>query len=917
MNRTVGRTTLSSVSMFTRRFLGSGTHLLHALAGDLVGRVRSGDTVDLSQHILVLPTSRARRRFETLLLEEVGIAQLTPPEILTPARLLDRFIVPLVPVASDMASSFAWLHAASTLDEEDRLSLLGHGDELVVNEQDELATRLSRLARELAAANLLPQDVPDRCEQLNLPLDIDAWAAIITTHTTMLAELERMGLADRDAAHGRALKDGRLHASGIHHITVVAADLQPRPERCLELLAESGIEVTAIVHGDEKSWADTCSQHGVVDVEHWSTCPLPIQDNHIVSCPAVDDQIGAALDLLADLGAIDATNARVVAPDDNLRRVFLAAAGSEGVAVDCFEGESASLGSVGTLLAMLASVANKQTAASVGELIRHPIIESWLVRSGTANPIALWDTCWARHAPHGLEAMAGVAEQTCEQEMLAKLVVLTQRLAGEAPADQWATRVMDLLVDLLDTVDLDTASESTIELVHTCLIELHELSPDARSLTAFAVIHLLLGRLSTQSIHASDPTGGVEVIGWLDTHLDDADNIIVMGMNEGIVPSSPGIDPWLPEQHREALQLDSRKRRVARDAFLLTATIESGRTVWLTSAQTTNTGEPLAPSGLLVRVSGAPLAVRMLRFVGEDGGEHLPTLAARRTVCSDASEFDAWPLPAGTPKIQSISVTSFRSFLKDPYAFLLERDGRIKSTKIETHFELDAMQFGTLAHDVVESWGRAEREVSTPTTDPKTIEQDLHAALDGFVESRFGAHPLPVVRLQAEMVRHRLSVFALHQAARAAAGWRVHSIEWNFGMHQSADHQAPRFPDDNGLFLTGKIDRVDLHDEYGYQALDYKTGRKADGAVKSHRTRNGWFNLQLPLYRVLLGSIGIDVPSSGLGYILLPPTDAKCGFDIASKWTDKDMAEAEATAAEVIEVITSGRLLELAADSCQ
>jgi hypothetical protein len=62
MNRTVGRTTLSSVSMFTRRFLGSGTHLLHALAGDLVGRVRSGDTVDLSQHILVLPTSRARRR---------------------------------------------------------------------------------------------------------------------------------------------------------------------------------------------------------------------------------------------------------------------------------------------------------------------------------------------------------------------------------------------------------------------------------------------------------------------------------------------------------------------------------------------------------------------------------------------------------------------------------------------------------------------------------------------------------------------------------------------------------------------------------------------------------------------------------------------------------------------------------------
>ena len=66
-------------------------------------------------------------------------------------------------------------------------------------------------------------------------------------------------------------------------------------------------------------------------------------------------------------------------------------------------------------------------------------------------------------------------------------------------------------------------------------------------------------------------------------------------------------------------------------------------------------------------------------------------------------------------------------------------------------------------------------------------------------------------------------------------------------------------------------------------------------------------DLQLPLYRVLLQSRGIEVDPTGLGYITLPPDPARSGFRLAD-WSLADVDEAEATASEVIAIIREGRL---------
>ena len=900
--------------MIRRQFLGSGTQLLPALADEIVAS--AGSDLDLQGNMVVLPTSRARRKFERLLLDRVQHpAVLIPPEILTPARLLDRLVVPTKRLASPMASAAGWTWAVEQLELEHRKSLVGHESPLSPSESDALAVRLARLTRELASHNLTPKDVPARCEAMSLPTDAQVWMAIAAAWSLMLEWIDQRGLMDRDACQHAALKDAKLRINGIENVLVVGVDLPGRVVECLESLASRNINVTVIVHDTGDEHDEAWNEWGIVEPSLWMHRAISIPGDQISACSTVDDQSDAVLDALASLGSVEAANVRVVAPDPDLRRSFLAISESEGVPVDCWEGDPSTSTRLGHLIQLLVAFAESPTAASTGELLRHPDIEMWIERLGVSQPIALWDNIWARHAPDDLTQLEMVVEKKAAKTLLSHLTELASRLAGKQPLSQWAGSLMAILVDVLEGAELDDISDTVLDQIHALLTELHELPPEDGNWTAATALRLLVRGLADQTASTKDSTGGVEVIGWLDAHLDDAPNLVVMGMNEGVIPSSPGVDPWLPEPHRAALGLDCRERRVARDAYLLAGIIASGRHAQLICARSSNNGEPLSPSGLLLREQGAPLARRVLQFVGEEGEAQNGSAAYRHGDHSEDTAFDDAPLPQGEPDINSMAVTSFRAFIDDPYAFLLSRDRRIRANEVQTRFELDAMQFGTLVHDVLEHWGAAELASGKTSCDLDKIEHDLHAALDTHVLKRFGESPLPMVRLQAEMARRRLSIFASKQAARALEGWQIHAVEMSFGNARHNDHPAVMYPDKSGLLLLGTIDRIDHHEAFGYQALDYKTGKTAKGAKASHWTsRRGWIDLQLPLYRALLRSIGIDVPASGLGYILIPAAGDDCGFDIAS-WTDADLVEAEDEAAEIVRIITEGELLAHIEDS--
>jgi len=898
--------------MIERRFLGSGTHLLHALAKDIVDRQRAGGVVDLSRTLVMLPTSRALRCLELRLLRETEADLLTPPILLTPAALLDRIIVPRRSTAGRLASDMAWLDAIRGLSAEQRRTLLGHGDAMSIAESHALGERLARVTRDLAASLCAPGDVAARCEDRGIPVDAARWEIIATLHSDMVDRLSALGLDDRDAAHRSAINEGRLHLHGIDQITMVSADLPSRLRRVFNTVSERGVRVENVIHGDETSIGSTFLSDGTVDIDAW--CDREIAVCHVEVASQAEDQIAVAFERIAELGegtthGVAAADVRLVVPDESLIAPLRAAALAEEIPLEHFEDETLDQSQVGRLIRLLRDVAETKAASELAALIRHPAVTAWLIRQGIPNPVTNWDSMWRQHVPGPIACLTALKHDAIVAPLFEALVGLTHPLMQERPLADWAAVLLDLVTEVCDDGEpIGEVDEHAFDALHEVLTELHEHPPSA-PVEACDALTLVLRQMESIAVGQRGRTGGLDVIGWLDAHLDDAPTLIVTGLNEGMIPAPVGIDAWLPDQNRAALGLPDRRAREARDAFLLHAILQSGRDVQLICARKASDGEPLPPSRLVLRAKGKQLTDRVLAILGAGESSAAPTLTARRTVMDRESGFDPHPLPSGLPVIRSMSVTSFRTFLDDPYTFMIERDARIKAQSVDLGYQLDAMGFGNLLHNCLEAWGREELDRDTPTVDAGQIAKDMSASLDQHVQDTFGSTAAPGVRLQVAMARHRLSALANVQAARAAAGWRIHQVEHIFGHPKFAHSPWPKFPDDTGLFLAGRIDRVDVHEAHGYQALDYKSSRKADGPNKVHRSREEWKDLQLPLYRVLLRSIGIEVPSNGLGYVLIPPQASLCRVAIAP-WTDADIEVAEAEAARIVAIVTQGTLLE-------
>jgi RecB family exonuclease len=489
--------------------------------------------------------------------------------------------------------------------------------------------------------------------------------------------------------------------------------------------------------------------------------------------------------------------------------------------------------------------------------------------------------------------------------LTAEIGRLTRDLSGgRRPLERWCEPILNLLVQVFGKVARDVRNPADRCVLTACRQLCDVLGDDQRipaelmpEVSAGEALGLVLQQAAGERIAPLPDPKAIELLGWLELPLDDAPALVVVAVNEGIVPSSLNADLFLPNHLRRVLGIEDNARRYARDAYAMSVICGSRERLRVIAGRRTSEGDPLVPSRLLFACDRPTMARRASAYFAsvssEESGRtpHAPREGVRH---AERDEYGSSlevprPRPLAEP-VTSMRVTEFRDYLACPYRYYLRHRLRLERLADDAE-ELDGLGFGSLIHEVLRRFGGGPLAAATDT---REIGGFLSQSLNEVLGECYGPKPLPAIRVQAEQLRARLAAFADWQAGWAAAGWRIEHVEW-----QPEEGQARLMVDGRPMFLRGRIDRVDVHPSEGRRVIfDYKSSNQPDSPEKTHRRQGQWVDLQLPLYRHLAAALGLDGPV-GLAYIALPKDIRQVG-PLWAEWTEADLADADAAAAEVV-----------------
>jgi len=909
-----------------RNFVPWTKPLIHATARNLLDRHSRNGEADLSELVLVVPGGRAGRRLLEVLSATAGEEKLSllPPagRILTPGALPEHLYDPQLmprPSATGAQARRAWAVALEETPEALLQTLFDPSAFAGLGGRQTLAGLLDTLNRTLGGAGHSFADVALECGKGFLFSDQERWDALAELQEVFWRVLQRAGFMDREVARRLALRDGLIRAPG----PVVLIGITEMTGILREMLLAVGGRVEAFVHAPE-ALGDRFDSLGLIVPDAWANQAVPVFDDSLVLVDRPGDQASAVLRGLANLdGPETPEDITIGVPDEAVVPFLEQRLEAYGIPTRYAGGTPLSRTSPFRFIQAVAGYLAEGTFQAFVELIRHPVFLDR--REFHVGPEEA-DEFFRRHYPRGFRP-GDLPPEARDSRMASGVVALNGPkllgpLAGERLLSEWMPTLLEVMAAAFGSVD-HRGDPSEGRRLREALIrlrdraqEIHEMPPALdESCQAADALRILLREVEGEAIPPEAEEEAVELVGWLEIHLDDAPVLFLTGVNEGTLPGSVNVDPFLPNSLRSRLGVADNAHRFGRDAYLLTSILQSRPgSVTLVAGRRDAGGEPLKPSRLLLSGPGPEMARRILQFSGEGGPTDSPPLPEPLDVPSaPTTGFRLPPEPVFVLSEfpRTFPVTAFRSLLADPYMWVLERQLELEEVSDQAN-ELDPRTFGDLAHRVLEIFGRSSEAASSGIS---KVRRRLDGILDQVAEETFGSAPLPSVPLQVEQLRARLHSFADWQASWVEQGWRIRAVE----ARTTRDGGAPFAVDGNPIVLTGRIDRIDIHEETGeWVIFDYKTGERVGNPRKTHMNREGWTDLQLPLYRHLIGHLeGIRLPASpswgetptpGLAY--LPLTRKDEAFQPAfADWTSQELMEADEVARDTVRRLREERTI--------
>lgn len=323
-----------------------------------------------------------------------------------------------------------------------------------------------------------------------------------------------------------------------------------------------------------------------------------------------------------------------------------------------------------------------------------------------------------------------------------------------------------------------------------------------------ALLAVLMGRESVRPRAPAHPR--VAILGQLESRLQQADLVLIGGLNEGVWPRHPESGPWLSRSMRAAFGLPPAELQVgiaAHDLYLAACAPE----VVFSRARKDEAGAPTIPSRWLARIE----AVVKASGIAAEVVPRAPWAAWAQALDTPPGPPRPCARPMPRPPLAArptrLSATDIESLIRDPY--------RVYAQHILKLSRLDPLD---------DDPGLPERG------------QIIHQVLEAFVLTEpDGADPLP------RLIQIGRQHFARHASAPhiQALWWpRFEKVAaWFVAQHQrrQAEVAALRAELSGSLELAtpagpvrirARADRIEVRRDGGIAILDYKTGTLPNAA---------------------------------------------------------------------------------------
>lgn len=339
---------------------------------------------------------------------------------------------------------------------------------------------------------------------------------------------------------------------------------------------------------------------------------------------------------------------------------------------------------------------------------------------------------------------------------------------------------------------------------------------EMKTMTIVTLRRLLRGVVRQASIpFHGEPIEGLQIMGMLETRCLDFDRVLMLSVNDGVIPKRANDNSFIPYILRKAYHLTTPERRTAVYAYYFYRLLQRAECVTMTY----NTSSDGMSTGEMSRFM-TQLLVEWPGYV-----EHYSLNSHQKTLLGSpeaiAKPANLVELLAGEGKYPAVTPSALHNYLDCQLLFYYKNVLRIKEPELQTD-QMQANTFGSIFHaaaeliyqEILERGGKAEPDYLLSLS---KNERALHE----YVRRAFEIEKVTYKVLEARVVRLYLETL-LRRDAENGHFTIVGTEKRSFCLF-NAEREGKTVT----FRIHGIADRIDfVHTESGptLRVLDYKTG---------------------------------------------------------------------------------------------